>query len=426
MRFSRAFVTIAVLLAGLSAADAREEHGASIATDSIDANETPQAEKPVSWTAPEALQIGILKDITSRKSRARDEKLSASLDELGTLYAAEFREPLWIDSDGLTQRARKALKELRRADEWGLVPADYDIRIPADFTDDAGRARFEIDFTFNLLKYVDHARGGRFSPTEMSLWFEGSSGKGNHMEVLRQLAETNAPRPLLAAQHPQHEGFKRLREVYLHRKFPERFSAAAETETKPRPIILDYGRSVRRGQRHPQIALLRRRLKVPAASAEDADLYDRELMNAVNDFMRTQGWRRKHVYDNKVRSALNEANGVSPKKKSSMSLQDIVANMEKWRWLPRELGDMYVWNNLPSFTTKVVKNGTVIHEERIIIGKPNTQTPVFSDTMTHVIFKPQWGSRARSRSRACCHAWPLATMTFSAAAVCASSSPTRW
>lgn len=394
MRFHKALLTIVVALLGFTNAQAREQSSDQLVAQPSQPEITNTLPSDL-WTAGKQTQVAILKEITARKSKASGSDLSGWLDELGTLYAAEFRGPLWSEGSQLSERARDAIAEFRRADEWALDPREYEIHFPSNgFYDEVERAQFEIDFTLNMLKYVDHARRGRFRPTELSLWYERASGKSDHMELLRHVAQTEYPSAILADQHPQHEGFKNLRKVYLQRTFPDRFPAepSKKADTKPKPIVLDYGEAVRRGQRHPQISLLRQRLKVPAASVDDEDLYDRDVMNAVNSFMRTQGWRRKHVYDNKVRRALNDSNGGKKRsKKRHVSDADIVANMEKWRWLPRNLGKMHVWNNLPSFKTQVVKNGHVIHEERIIIGKTSTQTPVFSDTMTHVVFKPQWG-----------------------------------
>lgn len=387
MRLTTALLAGAMIWAGSTVAFA------------LEGSEAPQDASAqvstVGWTADRQLQIEILKEITNRRRLSQDDDQRRLLDELGTLYASGFEQPIWIEGSAPNQRAQQALDEFRRADEWALNPADYAFELPNDQLENAvEKARFELDFTMNVLKYVDHARHGRFRPSEMTLWFERAKDKTGELELLQQLAKSDDVGALLVAQQPQHEGFKRLRAVYLHRKFPDRFPAphrVAEVK-KPRPIFLDYGSAIRRGQRDPQIAMLRKRLKVPAAATEDSELYDRELMLAVNTFMRTQGWRRKYVYDNKVRRALNENNGDKKTRRSrSVSLDDIVANMEKWRWLPRNLGKMYVWNNLPSFQTQFVKNGKVIHQERIIVGKTDTQTPVFSDTMTHVVFKPQWG-----------------------------------
>ena len=69
----------------------------------------------------------------------------------------------------------------------------------------------------------------------------------------------------------------------------------------------------------------------------------------------------------------------------------LLVNMEQWRWMPENLGSFHVWVNIPEFTVRVIKAGTLIHSERIIVGKTNTQTPVFSDEMEQVIFHPFWG-----------------------------------
>ena len=69
----------------------------------------------------------------------------------------------------------------------------------------------------------------------------------------------------------------------------------------------------------------------------------------------------------------------------------LLANLEQWRWMPQELGDYYVWVNVPEFTIRVVSGGKVVHSERVIVGKVDTQTPIFSDEMEQVIFHPFWG-----------------------------------
>ena len=69
----------------------------------------------------------------------------------------------------------------------------------------------------------------------------------------------------------------------------------------------------------------------------------------------------------------------------------LLVNMEQWRWMPELLGDFYVWVNVPEFMLRVVKDGQVIHTERVVAGKRDTQTPIFSQDMEQVIFHPNWG-----------------------------------
>jgi murein L,D-transpeptidase YcbB/YkuD len=69
----------------------------------------------------------------------------------------------------------------------------------------------------------------------------------------------------------------------------------------------------------------------------------------------------------------------------------IVVNMERWRWLPTDLGDFHVWNNVPEFVTRVVRKGEVVHADRIVAGQPEWATPAFSADMKMIVFNPSWG-----------------------------------
>jgi L,D-transpeptidase YcbB len=75
----------------------------------------------------------------------------------------------------------------------------------------------------------------------------------------------------------------------------------------------------------------------------------------------------------------------------SDATQHILVNMERWRWLPEDLGSFHVWDNIPEYRMRVMKDGKVAHTETIIVGKPSTPTPIFSADMKYVIFHPTWG-----------------------------------
>jgi hypothetical protein len=88
------------------------------------------------------------------------------------------------------------------------------------------------------------------------------------------------------------------------------------------------------------------------------------------------------IVGNSTRAALNDFEVLSPKR--------VLANMDEWRWLPDDLVDLYVTVNIPEFTLRIVKNGAEIHTEHVITGLPDKETPVFSENMKTIIFKPRW------------------------------------
>jgi L,D-transpeptidase YcbB len=111
----------------------------------------------------------------------------------------------------------------------------------------------------------------------------------------------------------------------------------------------------------------------------------------------------QHPQFEKLRQALLSARGKSGvsaepttgKSKAPVAarsnVQQLTVNMERWRWMPAEMGPVHIWNNLPEQQTRVVKNAKVIHQEAIIIGRTVSPTPVFSANMEFVIFHPSWG-----------------------------------
>jgi L,D-transpeptidase YcbB len=101
-----------------------------------------------------------------------------------------------------------------------------------------------------------------------------------------------------------------------------------------------------------------------------------------------RGFHPQHQGFQRLRAALISARATTT---APDTIQRIVVNMERWRWLPADMGPMYVWNNIPEQMTRVIKAGEMILTERIVVGKPHSPTPQFSANMLYVIFHPSWG-----------------------------------
>jgi murein L,D-transpeptidase YcbB/YkuD len=84
----------------------------------------------------------------------------------------------------------------------------------------------------------------------------------------------------------------------------------------------------------------------------------------------------------------SKAKGRKPE--SDPFVQRLVVNMERWRWMPPELGSYYVWDNIPAFTVRVMKGGKSIYVEKAVVGQLKYATPVFSADMRSIAFNPDW------------------------------------
>lgn len=102
----------------------------------------------------------------------------------------------------------------------------------------------------------------------------------------------------------------------------------------------------------------------------------------------------KHEQFENLRQALIKAvagikaRGGRPE--SDGTVQRLIVNMERWRWMPAGLGSYYVWNNVPAFTTRVMKGGKSIYVEKVIVGQVKYATPIFSADMRSIVFHPEW------------------------------------
>jgi murein L,D-transpeptidase YcbB/YkuD len=130
-----------------------------------------------------------------------------------------------------------------------------------------------------------------------------------------------------------------------------------------------------------RVPALRDRLKL---TGEASDLqYDARLAEAVKKFQRTNELPATGNLDART---IRELNGPT----HDRQIDTIIANMERWRWYPRDLGTAHVLVNQPDFTLKVMHNGAQVWTTRIVIGKPSMQTPLLSQTMKHITVNPTW------------------------------------
>jgi murein L,D-transpeptidase YcbB/YkuD len=93
----------------------------------------------------------------------------------------------------------------------------------------------------------------------------------------------------------------------------------------------------------------------------------------------------------KTKIHLAHQNGRSQAKVPAARIDAILANMERWRWLPRELGTAYVMVNIPDYTLTVMKDGKPVWSTRIVVGQPGKRaTPLLAETMKYITFNPTW------------------------------------
>ena len=124
-------------------------------------------------------------------------------------------------------------------------------------------------------------------------------------------------------------------------------------------------------------------VKLPPEKNADELVYDRALFAAIKHVQANADIKQTGVIDNSTLAAINGP--TLPQK-----IERVAANMERWRWLPRNLGDTYVMVNIPDYSLKVVNNDKVVWRTKIVAGKPQTPTPLLTASMDSVLVNPSW------------------------------------
>jgi L,D-transpeptidase YcbB len=256
-------------------------------------------------------------------------------DRAGILafYQGRNFAPLWIENGKPAARMEQAAKFLRSVAADGLDPADY----PApDFgdTDPAKLAADELTLTNSIITFARHASIGRtaFSRISGAVWFDQKVPEA--AEVLGKIAESRDVAATLDAFNPQVPAYKAL---------------------KAELAAVHNGKD---------------------AAADPKAALEQEA----------KGHGMKH------RSKAAKADEPKPRELSKAAKIDtIIANMERWRWMPHQLGATYVMVNVPDYTLKVVKDGKTVWQTKIVVGKPGTHaTPLLTQTMKYITVNPTW------------------------------------
>jgi murein L,D-transpeptidase YcbB/YkuD len=163
----------------------------------------------------------------------------------------------------------------------------------------------------------------------------------------------------------------------------------AEAELKLTETVLTFARHLQAG-RFPYTRVSQN-IELPQTPPEPADILDRiagaaDAGQALESFSPQQApYRKLKAMLAELRSKLGPAKGDV-----SRQIEIVVANMERWRWYPRDLGGTHVLVNQPDFTLAVMRNDTQVWTTRIVIGKPSMPTPLLSETMKYITINPTW------------------------------------
>ncbi|KPF71251.1 hypothetical protein IP69_07740 [Bosea sp. AAP35] len=285
-------------------------------------------------------------------------------------YEANGHKPLWIDAKGWSEAGLRLTAQLSRAGEDGLRPTDYPLP-PFEISDKGSLAEADVRLSALAVLYARDARGARIDPRRLSKLLTPTLSLPSATEVLSELTGATDAGAVLAAYNPPHEGYRRLRANL----------ARLREHLDDTPLVrIPSGPALKLGMRDERVPLVRARLGL---GPTQEPVFDRSTATALATFQKRAGLPANGILGAQTLAALGTP-------ATARGEQDIIAQMERWRWLPADLGQDHIMVNVPEYRVRVIRQGQIVHETRAIVGKPETATPIFSHRMDHVIVNPSW------------------------------------
>jgi len=314
---------------------------------------------------------------------------------LPCFYGRRGFAPAWVADTGLRPEADDLLAAVADAAGDGLLPEDYGLTalrqriaqarsrslpgVPGDL------AELDLQLTDAFLRLAADLHNGRVNPELIYSDCELDIPDLDASTVLESALAAGKVRQALADLAPAQAGYRSLKQALA------RYREIAARGGWP---AVPAGPTLKPGEKGERVAALRARLEASAElamaapgapgdpAAVDRDFFDPSLQAAVRTFQERNGLDA----DGAVGPGTLEALNVT----AAERVRQIEINLDRWRWLPRDLGERYVMVNIAGFALDVVEAGKPALSMRVVAGKPTNRTPMFSGTMTHLVLNPYW------------------------------------
>lgn len=302
---------------------------------------------------------------------------SVNLDPETKISKKIFEEKGWDNSKNRNQ----FIQAIKNAGLNGLFSEDYDLKNITIYENVYLKlSKKEKENYYNLLsdsfkKMVSHLSNGKLNPKEIYPDWEIKKNKVKRDSLLLLALDSLGVKTVLANCEPQSNVYKSLKLALKKiNSLPNDTQKEIVTKSKFKP-----------GDKNKTIVFIKKRLQFWKDLSKNDSLtekYDKNLEIAVKKFQVRHGLQADGVIGTGTLMALNI--------KKELRKQQIICNLERWRWFPKQLGTNYLVVNIPNYKLHTVQHTDTTLTFRVVVGTEKRKTPILSSTVSEVIFNPTW------------------------------------
>ncbi|WP_281235220.1 L,D-transpeptidase family protein [Flavobacterium gelatinilyticum] len=336
--------------------------------------ETP---KPIPVQVKKAPPI-ILTD--ERKVEVDTALLSTFKSEtLKQFYSASENKSVW----GNLKKRKYVLSQLEKAAELGLDPEDYKtsqlLKLESRISklNDTELATYDILLTYNFEKYLKHLYQGKLDPKKLYTDWDLDEKTFDANTILIKAFNKNKLDSVVENIQPKSETYKQLlKSLELINSFPDEDIEAANIGSLKKITVKDTNTAL--------ITIKKKLLFWKDMSGKDSltNIYDQKTFESIKKFQARHGLADDGVIGQGTINALNYS--------KERRKQQIIANLERWRWYPNELAENYFIINIPDYSLNVVENQDTTLVRNVVVGTSKRKTPIITSVLKTVVFNPTW------------------------------------
>jgi murein L,D-transpeptidase YcbB/YkuD len=331
--------------------------------------------------------------ITSGSSDLRWPDFSDYRKHVKKFYELNGDSLRWVKGMEPTAQARQLIALMLQAGQKGLSVDDYDgsrwsdrlarLKPATPRPAEADAVKFDLDLTVCAMRYISDLHIGKVNPKRLAFALDEESKKYDLAEFLKDhVVDGSDVAGVLAQVEPPYPGYRRTIQALQAYK-----DLARNDDGEPLPLTK---KTIAPGDAYPGVPRLTRLLRLvgdlPAGAGAPADrpIYEGALVDAVKNFQRRHGRDPNGKIDTQTLADLNVP--------LSRRVQQMQLTLERWRWLPDAYQRAPIVANIPEFRLRAYdKDFKVGVTMNVVVGKSyGHNTPVFSDTMAYVVFRPYW------------------------------------
>jgi murein L,D-transpeptidase YcbB/YkuD len=311
-------------------------------------------------------------------------------------YKKRRFRPVWSEDDKLNDQGQKLSKVLRETERDGLNPLRYRYDVVTKMSQAFERegegelsealesrygAELDLLLTEGFTRYALDLSTGTLDPAAGGLEWKIPRGAVPKQNLLRALSKADDPEGIIEKVRPTAPQYRRLMHV-ASRLHDVKEKGGWQPIAAGKAAPGDSGAPVEALRKRLMASEDEREAAMAARGAERPMFFDQDLHLALKHFQDRHGIDGDgHLGE----STLEELNHTVDER-----IGEVKLNMDRWRWLPHDLGKMYILVNVAGFEMSVIENNRAIEEMNVVVGKPGWATPIFADTLESIVVNPYW------------------------------------